>query len=48
MDFELTEEERAIRDTAREFAGRELLANAAHWDEASIFPVETLSRAAAA
>jgi alkylation response protein AidB-like acyl-CoA dehydrogenase len=46
MDFRLTEEERAIRDTAHEFARRELVANAAHWDDASIFPVETLRHAA--
>ncbi len=47
MDFDLSEEQRAIRDTARQFAEAELLPNAAHWDEDAIFPVETLRRAAA-
>ena len=33
MDFELTDEQRAFHETAREFAERELLPQAARWDE---------------
>ena len=46
MDFELTLEQRAIRDTARSFAQAELTPNAARWDEEKVFPVETLRQAA--
>jgi alkylation response protein AidB-like acyl-CoA dehydrogenase len=47
MDFSLSEEQRAVRETARQFAARELVPNAARWDEECIFPVETLRQAAA-
>ncbi len=47
MDFELSEEQRAIREMARDFAADELAPHAAEWDEKCIFPVETLRRAAA-
>src|ERR671923_184511 len=47
MDFELSEEQRAIQDTAREFARAEMMPQARDWDENSIFPVETLRKAAA-
>ncbi|MDE2228247.1 MAG: acyl-CoA dehydrogenase family protein [Alphaproteobacteria bacterium] len=47
MDFALTEEQRAIRDTAQEFARAEFLPHAARWDEECIFPVEALRKAAA-
>lgn len=46
MDFDLTEEQRAIRDLARDFALAELVPHAARWDEEEIFPVETLRKAA--
>ena len=46
MNFELTEEQRAIQDMARDFAAREMAPFAADWDENLIFPVETLRRAA--
>lgn len=46
MDFALTEEQRAIQDTARQFAERELLPHAARWDEEAIFPIDTLRAAA--
>jgi alkylation response protein AidB-like acyl-CoA dehydrogenase len=46
MDFDLTEEQRAIQDLARLFALTELAPNAGHWDEEEIFPVETLRKAA--
>ena len=47
MDFELTEEQRAIRDLARDFAAREMAPYAAGWDEDCTFPLETLRQAAA-
>jgi len=47
MDFTLTEEQRAIRDTARDFARAEFLPHAAKWDEDCVFPVEALRKAAA-
>jgi hypothetical protein len=47
MDFDLTEEQRAIQDTARAFARDEMMPRARQWDEESIFPVETLRQAAA-
>src|SRR6476661_6600536 len=47
MDFELSEEQRAIQDTARQFARAEMMPRARDWDENSTFPVETLRKAAA-
>jgi alkylation response protein AidB-like acyl-CoA dehydrogenase len=47
VDFELTEEQRAIKDTARAFAREEMLPFARQWDEDEVFPVETLREAAA-
>src|ERR1041385_2527773 len=47
MDFELSEEQRAIQDTARAFARAEMMPHAPDWDENSTFPVETLRKAAA-
>ena len=47
MDFELTEEQRAIQDAARAFAHGEMMPYAKDWDENSTFPVETLRKAAA-
>src|SRR5256885_16917335 len=47
MDFDLSEEQRAIQQTAREFARAEMMPHAKDWDENSTFPVETLRRAAA-
>jgi alkylation response protein AidB-like acyl-CoA dehydrogenase len=46
MDFELSEEQRAIRDMARDFAQNEMAPHAAEWDEKKIFPEETLRAAA--
>jgi butyryl-CoA dehydrogenase len=39
----LTDEQRMLRDTAREFAQRELAPNAAEWDRAAQFPAEALA-----
>lgn len=47
MDFQLTEEQIAIQDMARGFATDEMLPHAATWDAETIFPVDTLRRAAA-
>jgi hypothetical protein len=47
MDFELSEEQRAFRDVARNFAREEMAPHARHWDENSEFPVEALRKAAA-
>ncbi|MGQ0729479.1 acyl-CoA dehydrogenase family protein [Acidovorax sp.] len=45
MDFELTEEQRAFAQTARDFAQAEFAPNAAHWDEEGIFPKEAIAKA---
>src|SRR5258706_15995415 len=47
MELELSEEQRDIQDTARQFARSEMMPHAKDWDENSTFPVETLRRAAA-
>ena len=47
MDFDLTEEQLAIVDTARAFARDEMMPFARQWDEDEIFPVDTLRQAAA-
>ena len=47
MDFQLTEEQRAMRETARDFAEREFRPHAARWDEECLFPVDALRKAAA-
>lgn len=45
MDFALNDDQRAFQDTARAFARHELAPHAAHWDEQSIFPRDTIARA---
>ena len=45
MDFEITEEQRAFAQTARDFALAELAPHAAHWDEEGIFPKEAIAKA---
>jgi alkylation response protein AidB-like acyl-CoA dehydrogenase len=47
MDFELTEDQRAVEDAARRFAADRLAPNAAKWDETEHFPVDVLREAAA-
>ncbi len=44
MDFELTEEQRAIRDLARDFAKNEIAPIAAKLDETGDFPVENVKK----
>src|SRR6202012_2096355 len=46
MDFELTEDQRAIEDAARRFAKERLGPNAAEWDATEHFPVDVLREAA--
>ena len=46
MDFNLTEDQRAIEDAARAFAAAELAPNSARWDEEKHFPVDVLRKAA--
>jgi alkylation response protein AidB-like acyl-CoA dehydrogenase len=46
MDFDLTEDQRAIREAARAFAAAELAPHAARWDEEKHFPVDVLRQAA--
>lgn len=45
--FELTEDQIAIRDMARDFAAAEIAPHAVEWDEKKHFPVDTLRAAAA-
>src|SRR6478672_2313142 len=47
MDFDLSEEQRAIQETAREFARAEMMPHAREWDENATFPMDTLRKAAA-
>jgi alkylation response protein AidB-like acyl-CoA dehydrogenase len=47
MDFELTEDQRAVEDAARRFAAERLAPYAAEWDANEHFPVDTLREAAA-
>jgi butyryl-CoA dehydrogenase len=46
MDFELTEEQRMIRDTARDFAAREVAPKAAELDKTARWPSEILAKMA--
>ena len=46
MDFNLTEDQRAIEDAARAFAIAELAPHSARWDEESHFPVDVMRKAA--
>jgi alkylation response protein AidB-like acyl-CoA dehydrogenase len=47
MDFNLTEEQRAFQEVARNFAQEQLLPEAPQWDEQKIFPEAALQSAAA-
>ena len=46
MDFELSEEQRLLVDSARAFAAAELAPHAADWDRDHHFPVDVIKRAA--
>ncbi len=45
MHFEMTEDQQAFAETARQFAEQELAPFAAQWDQEHIFPVETIKKA---
>ncbi len=45
MDFELSEEQRAFADSARDFAQAEFAPHAAQWDAEAIFPKEAIAKA---
>src|SRR5437879_3294338 len=45
MEIELSEEQRLLRDTCREFADRELKPNAKRWDREHQYPAETVKKA---
>jgi alkylation response protein AidB-like acyl-CoA dehydrogenase len=47
MDFDLSDEQRAFQDTARQFAQEEWLPHAPGWDEREEFPEQALRQAAA-
>lgn len=44
MDFQLNEEQRAIRDLAREFAQKEIAPYASEWDRTREFPAEVYKK----
>jgi butyryl-CoA dehydrogenase len=44
MDFQLTDEQRQVRDMCRDFAARELAPNARRWDEHHEFPREAVKK----
>src|SRR5580698_4228928 len=46
MDFDFTEEQRLIRDTARDFAAREVAPKAAELDKTGRWPAEILAKMA--
>lgn len=46
MDFDLSDEQRLLTDSARAFAARELAPHAADWDREHHFPGEVIRRAA--
>ena len=46
MDFDLSEEQRLLVDSARAFASHELAPHAAEWDRGHHFPLEVIRRAA--
>ena len=45
MDYNLTEEQMAFRDLARQFSETELLPHAAKWDSENYFPIEVIRAA---
>jgi short/branched chain acyl-CoA dehydrogenase len=44
VDFELTEDQRTLKATIREFAEAEVAPRAAEWDRQGIFPLETIRK----
>ncbi|MBF0374043.1 MAG: acyl-CoA dehydrogenase family protein [Alphaproteobacteria bacterium] len=46
MDFQLSEDQAAFREAARDFAQGEMAPHAARWDQEHVFPAEALRKAA--
>lgn len=46
MDFELSEEQTALKELAHQFGRDELAPHASQWDEQAYFPIDTLRKAA--
>ena len=46
MNYNLTEDQLAIKDLAERFTAEQITPNAAEWDEKHIFPRETIRAAA--
>ena len=46
MDFKLSDDQKAVQDTAQKFATDHMQPNAAKWDDEKIFPVSELRKAA--
>ncbi len=44
MNFELTKDQRAVRDMVAAFAGKEIAPHAADWDRSHTFPVEVFGK----
>jgi butyryl-CoA dehydrogenase len=44
MDFQLSDEQRQIRDTLADFAEREIKPNSARWDKEAMFPREVIAQ----
>ena len=44
MDFSLTDEQKQLRKTVREFAEAEIAPHVMEWDEASRFPSEVIAK----
>ncbi|PUA18624.1 acyl-CoA dehydrogenase family protein [Glaciimonas sp. PCH181] len=47
MNFDLSEDQLAFQQTARDFAAGEMAPHAAHWDEEGIFPLDVIKKASA-
>mgnify|MGYP000728205565 CR=1 FL=1 len=45
MDFDLSEDQQAFQNIAKEFSRKELAPNAAEWDAKGEFPVEVIKKA---
>ncbi|WP_410210030.1 acyl-CoA dehydrogenase family protein [Aquirhabdus sp.] len=45
MDFDLSEDQRAFQQSARQFATTEMARHAAQWDEESFFPIDVIKKA---
>jgi alkylation response protein AidB-like acyl-CoA dehydrogenase len=44
MDFQLDDQQKALRDAVRDFTAREVIPRAPSWDEAERFPIEMMPR----